>query len=91
MTTFIEIASRVEAAVEAYISVRDFVSREEWKKMFKGEMVSAHSSFTRHFDHYRFEIVSYQSRSSAHFAQKWGYLRPAAPHFGSVVNRPGAR
>jgi hypothetical protein len=42
MTSFLHIVSRVEAAVEAYISVRDFADREEWKGKFRGEMVSPH-------------------------------------------------
>lgn len=42
MTPFLQIASRVEAAVEAYISVRDFANTEEWKAMFMEELVSAH-------------------------------------------------
>jgi len=42
MPTFLKIASRVEAAIEAYISVRDFADREEWKGKFRGEMVSPH-------------------------------------------------
>ena len=40
MTTLLQIASRVEAAVEAYIPVRDFADQEKWKKMFKKELVS---------------------------------------------------
>jgi hypothetical protein len=41
MATILQIASRVEAAAEAYIAVRDLVDQQEWKRMFKGEMVSA--------------------------------------------------
>jgi hypothetical protein len=42
MTTLLQIASRVEAAVEAYISVREFSEGEQWKKGFQQELVSAH-------------------------------------------------
>jgi hypothetical protein len=42
MSTFLQIASRVEAAVEAYISVQDFSDREAWKEMLQREKVSAH-------------------------------------------------
>jgi len=38
----LRIASSVEAAIEAYISVWDHVDRQEWKEEFKGELVSAH-------------------------------------------------
>jgi hypothetical protein len=40
--TLLQIASKVEAAVKAYISVRDFADREEWKEKLQGEMVSPH-------------------------------------------------
>jgi hypothetical protein len=42
MSTFLQIASRVEAAVEAYISVRDFTDKQGWTTMFKREKVSTH-------------------------------------------------
>jgi hypothetical protein len=42
MSPFLEIASRVEAAVEAYISVRDFADKQMWKKKFEVELVSVH-------------------------------------------------
>lgn len=42
MTTFLQIASRVEAAVKAYTSVRSIVNGEEWKEKLMGELVSAH-------------------------------------------------
>jgi hypothetical protein len=42
MSGFLQIASRVEAAVEAYVSVRDFAKGEEWKEKFDEENVSAH-------------------------------------------------
>ena len=42
MTTLLHIASRVEAAVEAYMSVRDISDRGEWKEKFRGEKVSLH-------------------------------------------------
>jgi hypothetical protein len=40
MPSFIEIASRVEAAVAAYTSVRDLTDQEKWRAQFKGEFVS---------------------------------------------------
>ena len=43
MSTLInQIASRVEAAVEAYISVQGFADKEEWKSEFIREFVSDH-------------------------------------------------
>jgi hypothetical protein len=42
MTEFLRIASRVEAAVTAYNSVRDFADKQEWETMFRQERVSAH-------------------------------------------------
>jgi hypothetical protein len=41
MSTHLHIASRVEAAVEAYLSVREFSEREEWLEGFDRELVSA--------------------------------------------------
>jgi hypothetical protein len=40
MTTLLQITSRVEATVDAYASVCDFVDNEQWRKMFKKELVS---------------------------------------------------
>jgi hypothetical protein len=42
MPTLLETASRVEAAVEAYKSVRDFTIRDAWKANFIRENVSPH-------------------------------------------------
>lgn len=42
MSTLLRIAARVEAAVEAYNSVRDFVDSGEWRANFRREMVSTH-------------------------------------------------
>ena len=42
MSSILQIAAKVEAAMEAYASVRDFVDKWEWKKMFRGKLVSAH-------------------------------------------------
>jgi hypothetical protein len=42
MNALLQIASRVEAAEKAYISVREFGDREEWRAKFEKEMVSAH-------------------------------------------------
>ena len=44
MTSLSHIAARVEAAAEAYISVRQFANQQEWRAKFKAENVSAHSS-----------------------------------------------
>lgn len=41
MSPFLQIASRVEAAVEAYTSVREFADERVWKESFKMELVSA--------------------------------------------------
>jgi hypothetical protein len=40
MNTLLQIASRVEAAMEAYTPVHDFADQEKWRKMFKKELVS---------------------------------------------------
>jgi len=42
MDALLQIASRIEAAVEAYKSVWDFSDSSEWKKNFAWEMVGAH-------------------------------------------------
>ena len=42
MSSLLSIASNVEAAVQAYSSVRDFVKQEEWRAGFKREFVSFH-------------------------------------------------
>ena len=57
MSTFFQIASRVKAAVEAYISVQDFVDRQEWKAKFKRVEVSGHyHGIYTVFDHFAFQI-----------------------------------
>ena len=40
MMTLLHIASRVEAAIQAYISVQGFADPGEWKENFEREMVS---------------------------------------------------
>ncbi len=42
MMTLLQIASKVEAAMKAYIIVQEFADREEWKEKFQGEMISPH-------------------------------------------------
>jgi hypothetical protein len=45
MTTLLQAASRVEAAVQAYISVQalqGFTGGQEWKENFTRELVGAH-------------------------------------------------
>jgi len=42
MSPFLEIASRVEAAIEAYTSICDFADEQVWKEGFKKELVSVH-------------------------------------------------
>jgi len=42
MSPFLKIASRVEATIEAYTSVRDFADEQVWKEGFKKELVSVH-------------------------------------------------
>jgi hypothetical protein len=41
MTSLLSIASRIEAAVATYVSVRDVTDRAEWKRHFDEEKVSA--------------------------------------------------
>jgi hypothetical protein len=40
MSSLLNIAARIEAAVKAYISVRQMADREVWKEKFEGERVS---------------------------------------------------
>jgi len=47
MSAFLQIASRVEAAVEAYKSVKEIADKQEWRANFEGEFVSVHLPFTR--------------------------------------------
>jgi hypothetical protein len=54
MSVFLQIASRVEAAVEAYRSVRDIADREQWVEEFKKEFVSPHLHGI--FNHSTFQI-----------------------------------
>ena len=42
METVLQIASRVEAAMEAYNSIQDVADKQEWKVKFKEELVSVH-------------------------------------------------
>jgi len=42
MPSLLQIASRVEAAVEAYAFVRDFADKEMWASQFEMELVSPH-------------------------------------------------
>jgi hypothetical protein len=42
METVLQIASRVEAAMEAYNSIQDVADKQEWKAKFKEELVSVH-------------------------------------------------
>jgi hypothetical protein len=46
MSVFLQIASRVEAAVEAYKSVKTFANKQEWRAKFEGEFVSVDLPFT---------------------------------------------
>jgi hypothetical protein len=41
MASLLQIASRIEAAVKSYVSVRDVTDRAEWKHHFDEEKVSA--------------------------------------------------
>jgi len=42
MSGFLHIVSRVEAAIEAFTSVRDFADKEPWMEKFREETVSIH-------------------------------------------------
>ena len=42
MSFLLPIAARIEAAVAAYNSVRDFAGNQEWRENFKRENVSTH-------------------------------------------------
>jgi len=42
ISSLLQIASRVEAAVKAYTSVWDFADREVWKSWLEIELVSVH-------------------------------------------------
>ena len=56
MTSLLQVASWVEAAIDAYLSVQDFVGWEEWKLYFKGELVSSHLHSVSIFNHFTFQI-----------------------------------
>lgn len=78
MNKLLEDASRVEAAVEAYISVREFSDEEQWKRGFEQELVSAHLrgiSIAHIFD-----IEEHVSGLSACHKRRWRFP-PPAPHF----------
>jgi len=42
MSPFLLIASRVEATIAAYTSIRDFADKQVWKEHFNVELVSVH-------------------------------------------------
>jgi hypothetical protein len=46
MSVFLQIASRVEAAVGAYKSVKNIANKQEWRAKFEGEFISVHLPFT---------------------------------------------
>jgi hypothetical protein len=83
----LRIASRVEAAVEAYVSVRDFAKKEAWKTKFEEEQVSAQCSLTRRFDQSALGIGKYRSRSPGRFEGKWQQTISFAPHVGRPPDR----
>lgn len=58
MSNLLTIAARVEAAVRAYNSVRDFADKPLWKVGFSREMVCTHAHDARDdsFDHPPFEL-----------------------------------
>jgi hypothetical protein len=66
MSTLLQIASRVEAAIKAYNAVRDFAEKRDWVEGLGKELVSAHmrGAFTRRFDRHCFEIERCQDRIS---------------------------
>ena len=58
MSNFLQIASRVEAAVASYVSVREFTDRQQWKQKFEEEFVSIYLRVFVYavFNHSTFEI-----------------------------------
>jgi hypothetical protein len=42
MSNLLRIASRVEAAVAAYVSVQEFADTQQWKQKFRDEFVRVH-------------------------------------------------
>jgi hypothetical protein len=48
MSSLLNIAARIEAAVKSYVSVRQMADREVWKEKFEGERVS--TLFQWHFE-----------------------------------------
>ena len=47
MSVFLQITSRVEAAIEAYKSVKETANKQEWRANFEGKFVSVHLLFTQ--------------------------------------------
>ena len=58
MSTLLRIAARVEAAVEAYNSIRGFANKTLWKAGFEREMVCthAHGAYDASFNRPPFEL-----------------------------------
>jgi hypothetical protein len=84
MTTLLHIASRVEAAVEAYISVKDFANEQEWREKFLLEMVSVHlhgNSIALHLN-----LENGLSFVSPLYSRKKG-PSSLTPNFGGAVYR----
>jgi len=87
MDALFQIASKVEAAVEAYVSIKNFADAAQWKANFKQEMVRSHLygvSICLHFDHSTFEIERCHQRIPLHNERKWGCSFSPAPHFSGT-------
>jgi hypothetical protein len=89
MTALLPIASRVEAAIQAYNSVQEFTNKPDWMKGLRRELVSTHlrGVFTRRFDRHYFEIESCQEKISRALQRGWAPKSSrSSPHFGSAVD-----
>jgi len=42
MSNFLWFASRIEAAVDSYVSVQKFADTQQWKQKFQDEFISVH-------------------------------------------------
>jgi len=57
MSTLLNVAPRVEAAVESYLSVQEFADKQLWNTGFNRELVCTHIHGTS-FDHSTFELAN---------------------------------
>jgi len=57
MSTLLNVAARVEAAIESYLSVQEFANKQLWNAGFDRELVCTHIHGAL-FDHSTFELAN---------------------------------